>query len=158
MTEASKAASKRWYREHGQAYYEKNKASKLCSNKKHYSRHAERLREESRSRKKQKRADDPVGYMLENARNRVRYKGLEFSLDRDWLLARLAPMVCEVTGVVLNWENTACVPSLDRKDCTVGYTKENTRVTTWMYNRARGSFSDNEVMEYLVRPLMRGEG
>lgn len=124
--------------ESGQRYYQKNK---------------ERLQKASRECRMRRRAEDPAKYMLDNAQDRARIKGLEFALSREWLEVKLVAGVCEVTGVKLDWSRETTKPSLDRLDTSKGYTEKNTRVTTWIYNRARGTFSDEEFMEYLVRPF-----
>lgn len=148
-----KEAKRRWYRRHGKDYYRENRDKRLASNKVHYEQNIVLRREQSCRNRRRRRAEDPAGYMLDNARNSAKRKNREFALSRKWLEAKLTAGVCEVTGIKLNWRHEALVPSLDRIDASKGYTEGNTRVTTWIFNRARGAFSDEEFMEYLIYPF-----
>lgn len=77
----------------------------------------------------------------------------EFSIDIEWLLARFNDIggKCEVTGITLTLERNDAGerfqnpfnPSLDRRDCTKGYTPENTRIVCVMANLAMNRFGDD---------------
>lgn len=112
-------------------------------------------RERAAKRSKRYRKANPIRTLLWRIEARAKYRDLTFSLTRKWLEKRLEPMCCEVTGVKLDWSNNAKCPSVDRIDCSKGYTMKNCRITSWMYNRARGNFTDKEVMGLLVIPLLR---
>jgi hypothetical protein len=82
--------------------------------------------------------------LLSSARNRA-----EVTIDRQWVLERLHAGVCEVTGVRFvigerKWHPLG--PSLDRKDPALGYTPENVQVVTWIYNRAKGNGTHEDVL------------
>lgn len=81
------------------------------------------------------RQDNPERYLFLSARARAKRKGLEFTLDvKDVVI----PEVCPVLGI--NMES----PSLDRKDNSKGYTKDNTRVIS---NRANSLKKDATLEE-----------
>lgn len=95
--------------------------------------------------------------MLKNAKLHAKARGLSFSLDKEWVLARLVYGVCEVTGIPFeiahNWPRVTSVqspwsPSIDRKDSQLGYTKDNCRVVVWMYNSCKAEFSDADVLRF----------
>lgn len=65
-------------------------------------------------------------------------------------------MRCSVTGIRLEHtlERKPNAPSIDRLDNFRGYEKDNVRLVSWIYNRTRGADSDEDVLEYLVYPLL----
>jgi len=84
--------------------------------------------------------------LLNNAKNRARAKGLEFSLTSEWLLERLEKGLCEVTGINFEGYCSPFAPSLDRKDPNKGYTEDNTQVVVWIYNRCKNTDSHEDVL------------
>lgn len=84
--------------------------------------------------------------------NRVcKAKGWVCDLDVNWIADRIAKGTCERTGVnfVLNGGNRhKYAPSLDRIDCSRGYTKDNVRVVIWQFNECRMAYSDAELLEF----------
>jgi len=97
-----------------------------------------------------------AGTLLRNAKSRAKSRGQQCTIDKTWVEKKLKPMRCSVTGVELVWapgSKGPLLPSLDRVDPSKGYTVGNTRVTSCIFNRARGTFTDEEVLEYLVKPL-----
>jgi hypothetical protein len=87
-------------------------------------------------------------HMLNNARSRAKRKGYEFDLDHDFILQKLSKGVCEVTGLPFVFKlnggkghkTNSFSPSLERKDNSKGYTKDNVQIVCWIYNRAKGAF------------------
>lgn len=89
------------------------------------------------------------------AKKRAEKLGLEFSIEREWVEAKLHSGHCEVTGIPFNlagWTDNprklknSWSPSLDRKDPSLGYTPENTRLVIWMYNMAKSCWKHEDVM------------
>lgn len=64
-------------------------------------------------------------------------------------------MTCSVTGVTLQLEwagagsKNPWYPSVDRLDCTKGYTRDNVRAVCWAFNQARGDWPDEVVKQWV---------
>lgn len=95
------------------------------------------------------RANNPVQYLLNQAKYRAKKEGLEFSITLDELVI---PDICPIFGIPLFFtpgrrsDNSF---SLDRKDNSKGYTKDNTRVISWKGNQYKGDMSIEEVKSLL---------
>lgn len=94
--------------------------------------------------------NNPEAYMLNNMRGAARARGHECSITLDELKELLAPMRCSMTGIQLSWEGPVkanpIAPSPDRIDHNKGYVSGNVRIVSWIYNRARGNNSDEDVI------------
>lgn len=76
--------------------------------------------------------------LLAGCKRRALRHGREFALTREWLRPRLVRGVCEATGQSLTFSpGDETVPSIDRKDSSLGYTPDNCWVVTWRYNNAK---------------------
>jgi hypothetical protein len=88
--------------------------------------------------------------MLNNARKRAIKDKVQCLITQDWIRKKLERGVCEVTNLPLELNvgngkgsrTNSFSPSLDRRNQTGDYSPENTRLTCWIYNRARGAFPD----------------
>lgn len=153
-TEAQKEANRRWYHRHKERLTsDKSYRERRRQDSKRYSDNNPGLKA---AQSKSYIENNRTGVLLRNAKSRAKNRGHKCTIDKAWVERKLAPMKCEVTGVQLKWapgNKHPLLPSLDRIDPNKGYTPENTRVTSWIFNRARGTFSDEEVLEYLVKPL-----
>lgn len=146
-TYAEERAKKYWAdpvkaREQNREYYHKNPRNE--------ERHAERLDPKKRA-----------AALVQGAKHRAGYLGLEFSLDREHIRRVLEDGTCEATGIsfvmtVPHGKRSPWAPSLDRFDPTKGYTKENTKVVVLSYNRAKGEYSAAE-MGVLARAIVARE-
>jgi len=89
-----------------------------------------------------------VTNLLKFAKRRAKDENLPYELDREFVESRLANGVCEVTGLLLERvPPEGChihpyAPSLDKIDPALGYTKENTRMVCFAYNRAKSDWND----------------
>lgn len=88
------------------------------------------------------------------AKRRAEVSNLEFSLTRSWVEELLAYGVCQVTGIAFDLskstrtrQNPLC-PTIDRINPALGYTPSNSRMVTWIYNRAKGDGTDAEVLAF----------
>lgn len=101
-------------------------------------------------------------HMLNNARARAKKYKVSCDLTREWIQAKLEKGVCEVTGIPLviamnggkGHVDNPFSPSLDRVKQHSGYLKENVRLVCWIYNRARGAFTDeafNQMLEAFIQ-------
>jgi hypothetical protein len=102
---------------------------------------------------KQWRARNFEHVLLNRAKSRAEKLGLPFDLDIDWVIAHTAPMMCEVTSHRLEWVDSGrgrgfkhpWAPYIDRRDSALGYTKDNCRVVSTIYNIAKSNWSDDVV-------------
>ncbi len=113
----------------------------------------------SRSRERFNTFEGRAVDLCGGGRHRSKKLGLDFDLDKEWLVTILEKGVCEVTGIPFQMEggkvnggNRSFTPSLDRTDPTKGYTKDNTKVVVWIYNGAKGVGTHKDVMK-LVEAL-----
>lgn len=98
-----------------------------------------------------------AAHMFNNAKGRARRYGASFDLTPEWIEGKLKPGICSVTKLPLVFtmnggkghRDNPFSPSLDRIKQTGGYTKKNTRIVCWIYNRSRGAFSDESFQRML---------
>ena len=104
-----------------------------------------------------------VTRLLNGAKKRAQESNAVATLDREWVIAHLTPMICEASGVGLSLYKAAGVhhnsfrPSIDRVDNDKGYTKDNCRITSVMYNRMKNDGDDTLVM-VMITSLLKKEG
>ena len=91
--------------------------------------------------------------MISRAKTFARRYGVEFDLTVEWLVERLSSGCCEVTGLPfelapksMSCRSNPFQPSLDRIKTGGGYTKNNVRVTVFIFNVARSDFGDEAVI------------
>lgn len=82
-------------------------------------------------------------YLLHQIKRRAEKKNWDFDLTREWLEARIKKGYCELTKlpfVLANVKGKSATnpytPSVDRIDCSKGYTQDNCRVVCWAVNAA----------------------
>ena len=141
-----------------------------ASNRKNYEVH--KIRERARQRENYRKDPEThktrvknwqkhnsAGHLWQSIRRR---KDVDPELTLEDIEEILAPMVCSVTGTQLIWDvdkpYDPLKPSIDRIDSDKGYTRSNLRLTSLVYNIAKSQYSDEQVLEYLVRPLVRKLG
>lgn len=101
--------------------------------------------------------------LLCNARDRAKRGHLEINIDRQWVIEHLLPLRCEATGVELvlerdeNVTHTAFRPSIDRIDNRKGYTKDNCRIVSVIYNKAKSDYNDEDVLR-MAQALVEWRG
>jgi hypothetical protein len=96
-------------------------------------------------------AQDPrpqwVTVAMGNAKKRSKESGLEFSITRDDVFS-VFPDSCPLLGVRFEFskgKTTSASPSLDRKDPSIGYTKENVWVICAKANRIKTNATREEI-------------
>jgi hypothetical protein len=104
-------------------------------------------------RKRRKTLEGRAKLLFNNAKDRARRTGKEFDLTEEWIIEILKNGICQATGIPFDLEQgdgqgqgRAWGPSLDRIDNSEGYTKDNTQVVCWIYNRAKGVGSHSDVV------------
>lgn len=96
------------------------------------------------------------------ARTRGRKLDIPFTITREWLDPKVAAGVCEATGMKFDFEpqsgfklKNPFSPSLDRADSTLGYTPENTRVVSTIYNYAKNEWTEEAVAHFAIMFLKK---
>lgn len=117
------------------------------------------MRNYYRIRRAEGRASDIIGKI----RARAKAKGWKFDLTTQWLRMKMRQAICEVTGLPFDLgpaerpnHINPFAPSVDRIDNSKGYTQDNCRVVVWIYNRAKGPDSDQDVF-ILASALLEGK-
>lgn len=94
---------------------------------------------------------DPVKMHYGSIKARAKRLGYDcLSLEEYRKIA--APMVCSKTGIKLEWNrykqgfHSPWAPSLDRIENSKGYELENVQLVCWLYNQAKGQFTDEDVL------------
>jgi hypothetical protein len=107
--------------------------------------------------------------ILTAARDRATAKGLPFTIDMEWLLARYDEQLgcCALTGIILRFEvnesgqrfHQPYSPSLDQIIPGGGYTPDNTRLVCVVVNLALNRFGEEVLREmcegYLAQLAIR---
>ncbi len=97
-----------------------------------------------------------ITFLLGKARKNAKKYGVECTLTRDWLKRQIERGTCAQTGMAFVWPDgksqvgqhfaqNPWSPSLDRITPGGPYSNKNCRVTTWIYNSARGRWSDDDL-------------
>ena len=96
--------------------------------------------------------EDPEKMHYASVKARAKKRGYAcLSLEEFRDLAR--PMICEQTGVKLVWNryeqgfHSPWAPSVDRIKNDKGYERSNVQLVCWIYNQAKGQFTDEDVMK-----------
>lgn len=85
--------------------------------------------------------------LLNNVFTSARTRGLECTITREELKELLAPMVCSMTGIPLEFAaRSPWSPSFDRLDSSKGYVPGNVRLVCWAYNSAKMGWDDEDVL------------
>ena len=95
--------------------------------------------------------------MLRSARARAKKKGLDFSLDDEWLIPKLVLAKCEVSGIPLSFSETTkagpASPTIDRIDSSKGYVPGNCRLIASVFNNLFGSWGEERAIGFVIRYL-----
>jgi hypothetical protein len=91
-------------------------------------------------------------------KTRAKARNLEFTLTRKFVDNAIIQGICPILGVAFNVDPdrksySAFAASIDRIDPNQGYTKRNCQIVCWIYNRAKGNGTHNEVL-ILAEALM----
>jgi hypothetical protein len=84
--------------------------------------------------------------LLSSAKNRAKLKSLDCQITKEWIVEKLNIGFCEVTGLPISLETygrsdrNPNSPSIDRVDCNLGYTLENSRLVLLSVNDALNQY------------------
>ncbi len=97
--------------------------------------------------------------LLYNTKKRAEKYRMPFELTFEWVLQKINSGICEVTGTPFvmeprdkRFKYRICPfsPSIDRACPDLGYTLANSRVVIWMYNLAKSSYTDDDVLRMAI--------
>lgn len=112
--------------------------------------------------RRKKSIEASLRHILYGCKNRARRHGLEYDLSVEFILnlLKMQEHKCAVTKIPLEATagNTKTYSSpktisIDRIDSNRGYTKDNVRLVTYMYNSCKGQWTDEQVREMCVGVL-----
>lgn len=122
-------------------------------------KHIESCRATGRRSLYRKSLGDRAGYLVSHTKSKAKRLGIPFSLDESRIRDVIEAGFCQVTGIPFSKRPVGSedgqktgrnrdpwAPSLDRIVPELGYTDKNTRVVVWMYNMAKCSYSDADVL------------
>ena len=89
---------------------------------------------------------NPLKVLFKSIKANAKAWGRKCLITLEELSKLIEPMICTVTGLPLEWGTGDWAPSIDRIDSTGDYTIDNVRVVCWIFNRARGTSSDEAVL------------
>lgn len=97
-----------------------------------------------------------------SAKARAEKRGLEFTLTREWVQQKVDAGFCEVSGIPFSISDGHAYrrphdfsPSIDKIDPKKGYTPENCQMVVWIYNRAKGDTSHENLMSLAKALVVR---
>lgn len=134
-------------KERSKAYYEANKKYWYERNKQWRKENHEEYKELSRKSYHRRKADPDniIKFLIKNAKSRAEQKGLQFDLlEKDIVL----PDVCPILGKPFNKPDRRYGYSLDRKDPTQGYTKDNVWVISQLANAMKWDSTKEERLAF----------
>jgi len=150
-TEEQRAKNK----ERCRRFYEENREHVKEYSRKWYSENRDRGLESRRkyADSTRGRAVALFGGITKRSKNgKFSKKEFEIDVTADWIQEKIESGYCEVTGIEFDlgsrggkWAPFA--PSVDRIDCSKGYTKDNCRVVCVIFNMARNQFTDEDVLK-----------
>lgn len=143
------------YHKHSKRHTGLSDHCKLCSSiyiKKYYRENRERVK-----RKTNEYRRTLIGHanaLILSARSRARNVGLVFSIDADWVVARLKIGVCNRSGLPFapprSGGRKALAASIDRIEAAKGYTRSNSQLVCDMYNMGKNQFDELDFIAMCV--------
>ena len=125
---------------------------------------------ESKNRSRRKQWETPQGraYALWRvAKASANKRGLEIDITPEFIRELISAGECSVTGIPFVFERRHTEgekpqrhpfgPSIDRKDPTKGYVRDNVQLVVWIYNAAKSNWSHGHVLQ-LAEALVSREG
>lgn len=129
---------------------------RLCHSQRSYrSRNKRRVEYLAQLREKRRTSIDIRAYELwKNAKDRAFRKKVPFNLPRELVASWLSLGLCQATGLRFDLALPTkrlepMSPTLDRVEAHKGYVVGNVRLVCWIYNRARGNGTDQDVWDFV---------
>jgi hypothetical protein len=96
------------------------------------------------------RAANYARVLFHRCKSSATRRSLPFDLTIEYVAELLRPMRCAVTGVELVIDDAGArnglQPSVDQIRPGEGYLQSNVRIVSWIFNRAKGTGTDREVL------------
>lgn len=114
-----------------------------------YAANPRRYREAGATKEARRRRNNPIRTMYDNAKQRAKRAGLEFTISQDDIVI---PDKCPVLGMALatpeerGKQQLDNSPSLDRIDNTKGYTPDNVWVVSYQANRMMSNATPEQLL------------
>lgn len=95
--------------------------------------------------------------LVSSARRRAAKRNMPFNLDARTMVAVIQVQTgrCAVTGTPFQlgrseeYSRSPLAPSIDRKDCSKGYTWDNVQIVVAWYNLLKNEWSDTDAKEFI---------
>ena len=99
------------------------------------------------------RQNDPKEFKLRRllaySKVRAKEKNIPHSIDKNWLLESTKYNMCELTGIIFDYDTTIqrnpFGPSIDRIDVSKGYTPDNCRMVIWAVNAGLCHYTEKDL-------------
>jgi hypothetical protein len=105
-------------------------------------------------------SNNPIKYrartLVNGAKQRAAKKGIPFDLTEDWVFSILKQGKCQVTGLPFDIKpyseaghldaKRMLAPSLDQREPSAGYTKDNVQIVVFNYNTLKSSGKPEEAL------------
>jgi hypothetical protein len=98
-----------------------------------------------------------VTQLFNNAKTRSKQRNWEFDLTREWVEERLNKGLCAVSNLPFVFNRPTgtktknpFAPSIDRKDNSRGYTRENCQIVMSWYNMAKADHTEEEILRLMI--------
>ena len=141
------------------------KSDKYCSidcsaNYRKNVKYPSQTKERNTSKMAEWRRKNPAKKLLSNLKQRG-----NIDIDEQWIQERLDAGVCEVTGIEFEFPNYGegargfnhypWNASVDKVNPNGGYRKDNCKLVVWAYNRAKGLWTDEDMVK-LAKGILNG--
>jgi len=117
----------------------------------YYKDYYQKNKDVAKARAAHRRRTQPEQVTIDTIRNRASQKGLEFNLEPEDVTP---PEYCPILGIKLErttkrmWVGNS--PSVDRKDNTKGYTKDNIQIISNQANRMKSNATPEELVKFAL--------
>lgn len=88
-------------------------------------------------------------------KNRIECGKMELTIEDIQKMSREQNGNCAISGIEMIWHTrTPWKASIDRIDCSKGYTKENTRLVCWIVNNSLSDFDVNDYYHMCINSTL----
>jgi len=155
-------AAKKWYEKNKEKIAEKRKGKRQEASKAYYLKNKEKAKKQAREWAianpekcklilEKSRKNFPERNLYNKAKGRCKLSGLSFDITVEDIVI---PEYCPLLGIKLDsWGEKDACPSLDRKNNTLGYTKDNIWVISFLANRMKNTSTKEQLITFAENVL-----